>query len=61
MPQHSLFFIMSLRARCLSIYNTSNNLSLSSVPMFEQSIEISATRNIEEFFGSIPNKEKEPV
>ena len=33
-------------------------LSLSSVPIFEQSIEISATRATEEFFGSIPTKER---
>ena len=33
-------------------------LSLSFVPIFEQSIEISATWEIEEFSGSIPTKEK---
>jgi hypothetical protein len=29
--------------------------------MFDHSIEISATREIEEFFGSIPTKERESV
>jgi hypothetical protein len=33
-------------------------LRLLSIPNFEQSIELSDTREIEEFFGSIPTKER---
>jgi len=36
-------------------------LGLSSVSMFEQSTEISATQEIEKLFGSIPTKERDSV